>query len=292
MIIRAYLGLAGLQYSSKRSKPKGTLFLVGPTGTGKTELAKTLAEFLFGDESAFIRFDMSEYNHEHSDQKLIGAPPGYVGFEQGGQLTNAVRSKPFSVILFDEVEKAHGRILDKFLQILEDGRLTDSRGETVFFSESVIIFTSNIGAATMPETDDKELIKQHFLRAVEEHFIRQLNRPELLNRLGDNIVVFNKITDNTFRKSILDKKLAPLHNYLKERFGVGLSISQELQEKFLNSAKTRDGGRGILNSTERLLINPLSRFTFDHLHQLRKGRTIHASFNNNSIHFEIKDTIS
>jgi len=290
MIIRAYLGLAGLQYSGKRSKPKGTLFFVGPTGVGKTELAKTLAEFMFGDESAFIRFDMSEYNHEHSDQKLIGAPPGYVGFEQGGQLTNAIRSKPFCVILFDEIAKAHGRILDKFLQILEDGRLTDSRGETVFFSESVIIFTSNIGASSMPETDDKELIKQHFLKAVEEHFIQQLNRPELLNRLGDNIVVFNKITDNSFRKSILDKKLAPLHNYLKERFGVGLSISQELQENFLNSAKTRDGGRGILNSTERLLINPLSRFAFDHMHQLRKGRTIHACLNNSNIHFEIKDT--
>jgi len=292
MMIRAYLGLAGLQHSGKRSKPKGILFFVGPTGVGKTELAKRIAEFMFGDESAFIRFDMSEYNHEHSDQKLIGAPPGYVGFEQGGQLTNAVRSKPFSVILFDEIEKAHGRILDKFLQILEDGRLTDSRGETVFFSESVIIFTSNIGAAKMPETDDKELIRQHFLRAVEEHFVRQLNRPELLNRLGDNIVVFNKITDNTFRKSILDRKLAPLHNYLKERFGVGLSISQELQEKFLNSAKIRDGGRGILNSTERLLINPLSRFAFDHMHQLRKGRAIHACLNNDSIHFEIKDNAS
>ena len=144
----------------------------------------------------------------------------------------------------------------------------------------------------MPETDDKELIKQHFLKAVEQHFVQELKRPELLNRLGDNIVVFNKITDNTFRKSILDKKLAPLHNYLKERFGVGLIISQQLQENFINSAKTRDGGRGILNSTERLLINPLSRFAFDHMHQLRKGRTIQACLNNDNIHFEIKDIAS
>ncbi len=289
MMIRAFLGLAGLQHSGKRSKPKGNLFFVGPTGVGKTELAKAIAEFMFGDESAFIRFDMSEYNHEHSDQKLIGAPPGYVGFEQGGQLTNAVRNQPFSVILFDEIEKAHGRILDKFLQILEDGRLTDSRGETVFFSECVIIFTSNIGASTMPQTDDKELIKQHFLAAVENHFVNQLQRPELLNRLGDNIVAFNKITDNSFRHSILRKKTAPLHNYLRERFGVALVISNGLEESFLNGSKTRDGGRGILNSMERLLINPLSRFVFDHMHQLRKGRSIYANLNNETIHFEIKE---
>jgi len=115
MMKRAYLGLSGLQHSGRKTKPKGVMYFVGPTGVGKTELAKAIAEFLFGDETAFIRFDMSEYNHEHSDQKLIGAPPGYVGFEQGGQLTNAVRKKPFSVILFDEIEKAHGRILDKFL---------------------------------------------------------------------------------------------------------------------------------------------------------------------------------
>jgi ATP-dependent Clp protease ATP-binding subunit ClpA len=256
---------------------------------GKTELAKTIAEFLFGDESAFIRFDMSEYNHEHSDQKLIGAPPGYVGFEQGGQLTNAVRKRPFSVLLFDEIEKAHGRILDKFLQILEDGRLTDSRGETVYFSECVIIFTSNIGAAGMPDTDDSEKIKQHFLSAVENHFVTTLNRPETLNRLGDNIVCFNKISDNSFRKSILKKKLAPLENHLRERFGVTIKVCENAHESFLNCAKTRDGGRGLLNSLERMLINPLSRFIFDHVHQLRRGRHIYTSIKDNNIYFEIKD---
>lgn len=126
VIIRAYTGFSGLQHSSKQRKPKGTLFFVGPTGVGKTELAKSLAEFVFGDESACIRFDMSEYNHEHSDQRLVGAPPGYVGYEAGGQLTNAVKAKPFCVLLFDEIEKAHGKILDKFLQILEDGRLASA----------------------------------------------------------------------------------------------------------------------------------------------------------------------
>jgi energy-coupling factor transporter ATP-binding protein EcfA2 len=210
MIVRAWLGLAGLQHSARRTKPKGTLFFVGPTGVGKTELAKACAEFLFGDEAACIRFDMSEYNHEHSDQRLVGAPPGYVGFEDGGQLTNAVASRPFSVLLFDEVEKAHPRVLDKFLQILEDGRLTDGRGETSWFSETVIIFTSNIGAANTPKDAKVGEYERHFRAAVEVDFVERLKRPELLNRLGDNIVVFQPVTERANRLGILMRKLEPL----------------------------------------------------------------------------------
>jgi ATP-dependent Clp protease ATP-binding subunit ClpB len=126
-------------------RPRGILFFAGPTGVGKTELAKTLTQIIFGDERAYIRFDMSEFAEEHSAARLLGAPPGYVGYDAGGELTNAMREKPFSVVLFDEIEKAHPRILDKFLQILEDGRLTDGRGDTVYFSEAIIIFTSNLG---------------------------------------------------------------------------------------------------------------------------------------------------
>ncbi|MHB9308697.1 AAA family ATPase, partial [Fusobacterium polymorphum] len=154
------------------------LFFVGPTGVGKTELAKSLASFIFGDENACIRFDMSEYNHEHSDQRLVGAPPGYVGYEAGGQLTNAVKEKPFCVLLFDEIEKAHGRILDKFLQILEDGRLTDGKGETVYFSETIIIFTSNIGAAEVDSNIEPKEVKKQFVEKVQKHFIEVLRRPE------------------------------------------------------------------------------------------------------------------
>lgn len=289
MAIRAFMGLADLQHSGKGTKPKGKLFFVGPTGVGKTELAKACAEFLFGDESAFIRFDMSEYNHEHSDQRLIGAPPGYVGFEEGGQLTNAIRERPFSVLLFDEIEKAHPRILDKFLQILEDGRLTDGRGETAHFSESVIIFTSNIGASDMPDTDDPKVIQHHFLQAVEQHFVDDLKRQELFGRLGDNVVVFNKITEVNFRRAILQKKLQPLHIYLQERFGIRVHLEPEILDHFIKDSKAEHGGRGVLNELERSLINPVARFLFERLHQLRRGRTLVVTLQDEHIHFTLQE---
>jgi len=208
VIIRAYTGFAGLQHSAKQKKPKGTLFFVGPTGVGKTELAKSIAEFVFGDENACIRFDMSEFSQEHSDQRLIGAPPGYVGYEAGGQLTNAVKAKPFCVLLFDEIEKAHSRILDKFLQILEDGRLTDSKGETVYFAETIIIFTSNIGAAKISPDSDPNESKKKFIAAVQKKFY-DIERPELLNRIGDNIVVFNFIKESSVFIQIAKSKFNP-----------------------------------------------------------------------------------
>ena len=138
--------VTGVGAPRRGNRPRGVAFLAGPTGVGKTELAKALTSLLFGDESAYIRFDMSEFSAEHSDQRLVGAPPGYLGYDVGGELTNAIREKPFSVVLFDEIEKAHPRILDKFLQILDDGVLTSGRGDRVYFSEAFIIFTSNLGA--------------------------------------------------------------------------------------------------------------------------------------------------
>ena len=263
--IRAYTGLAGLQHSRRQRMPKGTLFFVGPTGVGKTELAKTLAEFLFGDEEAFIRFDMSEFNHEHSDQRLVGAPPGYVGYEEGGQLTNAIRKRPFCVLLFDEIEKAHLRILDKFLQILEDGRLTDGRGQTVSFSEAIIIFTSNIGAAEIDPTSNDEDARNAFQRRVRDHFVRDIGRPELLNRIGDNIVAFNFVRDKGFLAEIMRSKLGPLRAQLQDKYGIrAVRIAEErtFLERVAQDIDPTMGGRGAITALTKWLIDPVSNFLF------------------------------
>ena len=281
VVKRAFTGLSGLVHSTKSQKPKGVLFFVGPTGVGKTELAKSLAEFIFGDEESYLRFDMSEYNHEHSDQRLVGAPPGYVGYEKGGQLTNAIKEKPFSVVLFDEIEKAHGKILDKFLQILEDGRLTDGKGETISFSDTIIIFTSNIGASKENGVDkvsmnEKEL-ENYFKEKVENHFQTELKRPELLGRIGsDNIVVFNYIQDEEIMKKIIKSKLKPIFDVIKEKYKV--SIEFEDEEKALkaiaNNSNKELGGRGILNTLEEKMIDPLSETIFDYEEELGVGKKI------------------
>jgi ATP-dependent Clp protease ATP-binding subunit ClpA len=266
MLIRAYLGLAGIQHSRLKTKPKGTLFLVGPTGVGKTELAKSIAELIFGDESSCIRFDMSEYSQEHADQRLIGAPPGYVGFEEGGQLTNAVAEKPFSVLLFDEIEKAHPRVLDKFLQILEDGRLTDGRGQTVHFSETVIIFTSNIGAGDANPKMSQDEVRTHFFEAVGIHFNETLGRPELLNRFGDNVIVFDFIDDPSIRSQIMIEKLKGVKNHLDENFNLALEIDDDYVQRLVTMGKLEHGGRGLINVIEREIVNPMSIFIFSRLH--------------------------
>lgn len=273
VIKRAVTGLSGLQGSSL-TRPKGVLFFAGPTGTGKTEMAKTLAEMLFGDESCCIRFDMSEYSQSHSDQKLLGAPPGYVGYESGGQLTNAVRRNPFSILLFDEIEKAHPSILDKFLQILEDGRMTDGQGNTVYFSESIIIFTSNLGiyipdgmggrTANVTINDTYPDVYQRVRTAIEDHFKLDLGRPEILNRIGENIVVFDFIRPDAALK-ILQAQVDRICNFLASEKHITLQLSENAFEQLLELAENNleNGGRGIGNVVEKMLINPLSRFLFD-----------------------------
>ena len=276
VIIRAYTGFSGVQHSAKQKKPKGVLFFVGPTGVGKTELAKALANFVFGDENACIRFDMSEYNHEHSDQRLVGAPPGYVGYEAGGQLTNAVREKPFCVLLFDEIEKAHGKILDKFLQILEDGRLTDGKGETVSFSESIIIFTSNIGAAEVSADLNPNDARNLFKEKVKSHFIDKLNRPELLNRIGDNIVPFNFIEDSSVFTQIAKVKFRVVEDLVKERYKATIEFENEAEafEIIGRAAGKQNGGRGLLNVIETAIVDPLAKFIFNNTDSLTNRKII------------------
>ena len=273
VVKRAVTGMAGLN-SSSHGKPKGILFFAGPTGTGKTETAKTLAEKLFGDESCCIRFDMSEYSQSHSDQKLLGAPPGYVGYEAGGQLTNAVKENPFSILLFDEIEKAHPSIFDKFLQILEDGRMTDGQGNTVYFSECIIIFTSNLGIYTRNEfgarepnvTPDMEYpeVQRKVRQAIEDYFKLELGRPEILNRIGENIVVFDFIRPEV-AKLILDAQVNKIIKNLMTEKTIELVPSEKAMSILLSKAvdNLANGGRGIGNIVESLLINPLARYMFD-----------------------------
>ena len=236
--------------------------------------AKTLAEILFGDESCCKRFDMSEYGQSHSDQKLLGAPPGYVGYEAGGQLTNAVKNNPFSILLFDEIEKAHPSILDKFLQILEDGRMTDGQGNTVYFSETIIIFTSNLGIFTMNENGQREAnvtsdmpyqeMSVRVREAIEDYFKLQLGRPEILNRIGENIVVFDYIRPDV-AKLILNAQVNKIIKNMSAEKHIALTIADSAMETLTEQAlnNLQNGGRGIGNVVENLLINPLSRYLFD-----------------------------
>lgn len=285
IIKRAATNMAGLQHSSA-SKPKGILFFAGPTGTGKTELAKTIAEMLFGDENACIRFDMSEYQQGHSDQKLLGAPPGYVGYEAGGQLTNAIKEKPFSILLFDEIEKAHPSIFDKFLQILEDGRMTDGRGETVYFSECIIIFTSNLGIYDQDELGNRVLnvdphmgyeeLSEKIITSIDNYFKLQLGRPEILNRIGENFVVFDFIREDV-AKMILDSQLNKIIANLEKQKNIKMIIGENARNYLMKAAfgNLENGGRGIGNIVEKDFINPLSRYLFDN--KVQSGSTINVN---------------
>lgn len=293
-VIKAYMGLTGLHKISSRSMPKGVFFFVGPTGVGKTELSKALAKFLFGDEQACIRFDMSEYAQENSDQKLIGAAPGYVGYEEGGQLTNAIKEHPFSVVLFDEIEKAakpNPRILDIFLQILEDGRLTDSKGETVYFSDTIIVFTSNLGANKVQASSDKEGVANEFIKIVKDYFENELNRPELLGRIGyNNIVPFNFIQDRESQVKICKNKLKPVIRGIEEKYKLELEFEKELDaiDYILKAVDLSKGGRDILNAINDRLLDPLSMFLFDNKDDLRslKGSRIITKVTDDGFNFD------
>ena len=241
---------AGLQ---DPNRPIGSFIFLGPTGVGKTETARALAEFLFDDEQAMVRIDMSEYMEKHAVARLIGAPPGYVGFEEGGQLTEAVRRRPYSVILFDEIEKAHPDVFNILLQILDDGRLTDSQGRTVDFKNSVIIMTSNVGSQYILENTggDFDRVEEQVISVLRQQF-----RPEFLNRV-DDIIVFRPLGEEQITR-IVDLQLNRLDQLLADR---KLTIELTPAAKHFLAHEGYDaafGARPLKRTIQRLLQNPLA----------------------------------
>jgi ATP-dependent Clp protease ATP-binding subunit ClpA len=313
VLIRAKSDIIRKTGGNPRS-PRGVLFFAGPTGVGKTETAKKLASFLFGSEDAFLRFDMSEFNQEHTVTGLYGAPPSYIGFEQGGRLTNAVKAKPFSVILFDEIEKAHPKIFDIFLQILSDGRLTDSKGEVAFFSESIIIFTSNLGTRSTnikgerilekqevtekKNNKDYQGIKEHFLNSVKSFFTDEMSRPELLGRIGEeNIVVFNFIDDpdtikKMFKHHLINKVQKSFDNSYKNgtpKLNLLMDvdeIARYLQEK--NQQKIGElGGRVVETTVNRMIRDQLALRVIEASSQKRNTAVIKVQVKNDKLEIKL-----
>ena len=244
-------------------RPIGSFIFLGPTGVGKTDLARALAEALFGDEDAMIRLDMSEYMERHTVSRLVGAPPGYVGYEEGGQLTEAVRRKPYSVVLLDEIEKAHPEVFNVLLQVLEDGRLTEAKGRTVDFKNTVIIMTSNVGAHLIrgqgamgfrPSHDDERTYEDMKNRIMEE--VKHTFRPEFLNRI-DEIIVFHSLTDEQLGK-IVDLMVGQVSRRVKEN-GIDLKVTDRVKEKLRKEGMDPVyGARPLRRAIQRMLEDELS----------------------------------
>ncbi len=239
---------SGLQ---DRDRPIGSFIFLGPTGVGKTELARALAEFLFDDARNMVRIDMSEYQERHTVARLIGAPPGYVGYEEGGQLTEAVRRRPYSVVLFDEIEKAHPEVFNVFLQVLDDGRLTDGQGRTVDFRNTVIIMTSNIGSQYIMDVDDESVIRDRVMEALRGQF-----RPEFLNRV-DEIVIFHRLDREDLRQ-IAEIQLENVRELLSKRT-ISLAMTQAAIDLILQEGYDPIyGARPLKRVLQRRVIDPLA----------------------------------
>ena len=267
---------------NKKGQPMGSFFFLGPTGTGKTELSKALAEFLFGDESALLRFDMSEFKEEHSVALLYGAPPGYVGYEEGGLLVNKIRQTPYSVVLFDEIEKAHKSVFDLFLQILDEGKLHDRLGRVGDFSNALILFTSNIGAQQIVEKFNSGVIPENneLMDIMQGYF-----RPEFLARLTE-IVPFSPITDKTVTK-IFDIHMKGLLKLLAEQ-DITLELTPEARETIaLRGYNQQYGARPILGIIRKELRHPISKMII--AGKVKSGDKIIVDIKDGEVVFEIKN---
>ena len=264
---------AGLQ---DPNRPIGTFIFLGPTGVGKTELARALAEFLFDTEDAMVRIDMSEYQERHTVSRLIGAPPGYVGYDEGGQLTEAIRRRPYSVVLFDEVEKAHAEVFNALLQLLDEGRLTDGHGRTVDFTNTIVIMTSNTGS---------RWIKELGIEAAREHVMEELDRtfrPEFLNRI-DEIILFRSLTKEDLT-SIVDIQMRHLHELLAARqitLALKGSVRQHLADAGYDPVY---GARPLKRVIQREVQDPLALALLRG--EFTAGDTVQVSAENGQVTFE------
>jgi len=259
-------------------RPSGSFIFVGPTGVGKTELAKSLAWFLFDDENAMVRIDMSEYMEKHAVARLIGAPPGYVGYEEGGQLTEAIRRRPYAVVLFDEIEKAHPDVFNVLLQLLDDGRLTDSQGRVVNFKNTIVIMTSNIGTSEVAAVDDQKEMDNR----IQDALRRQL-RPEFLNRV-DEIVVFHRLGMNELKK-VVDIQTAILAQRLKAR-GIELKLTDKARD--LLGRQGYDpvyGARPLKRVIQRMVQDPIALRMLQG--ELKEGQTVKVEVQGNDLVIDI-----
>jgi ATP-dependent Clp protease ATP-binding subunit ClpC len=259
-------------------RPSGSFIFLGPSGVGKTELARTLAAFLFGDEGAMIQVDMSEYMEKHSVSRLVGSPPGYIGYDEGGQLTEAVRRKPYSVILLDEIEKAHPDVFNILLQVLEEGKLTDSQGRKVDFRNTIVIMTSNIGAATIAknqnfgfsQAEDESGQSYDDMKGKIMGELKRVFRPELLNRI-DEVIVFHKLSREQILH-IVDFMLNRLREQL-EQHEVTIELTESAKELLVQEGyDPAMGARPLRRAIQRILEDPLADFVL--AQQMQPGSTI------------------
>ena len=267
---------AGLQ---DRNRPIGSFMFLGPTGVGKTELAKSLAEFLFDHEGAMVRIDMSEYQEKHTVSRLIGAPPGYVGYDEGGQLTEAVRRRPYSVVLFDEVEKAHSEVFDVLLQLLDDGRLTDGHGRTVDFKNTLVIMTSNVGSQWIKELGggDAAEMRKRVQASLEQNF-----KPEFLNRV-DEIVIFDNLTRADL-SHIVEIQLGNLRKLLADR-KIDLQLSEAAKEWLANTGYDPVyGARPLKRTIQRFVQDPLALKILSG--EFKEGDVIGVEADHEGLYFE------